>query len=56
MPAQRHFLLGPSVFGQSVTFNGDGDTPPRRPLSPTGTVTFYDNGVPIGTAAGVVIY
>src|SRR5207247_1453665 len=44
--------LNPSVSGQNVTFtatvivNGPGS---QTVANPTGTVTFYDNGVAIGT-------
>ena len=38
--------LNPSLSGQSVTF-----TATVTPLTATGTVTFYDNGTSIGSAA-----
>jgi probable HAF family extracellular repeat protein len=39
----------PSVFGQSVTFTATVAADSPGGGTPTGTVTFYDNGVPIGT-------
>jgi len=49
----------PSVFGQSVTFTATVAAMAPGAGMPTGSVTFYDNGVPIGTAtlsAGVVSF
>lgn len=39
----------PLVFGQPVTFTATVNTASTDGASPTGTVTFYDNGVAIGT-------
>jgi len=57
---QRPFLAAapnPAVFGQSVTFTATVSASPMGAGTPTGMVTFYDNGVPIigtgGTLTGV---
>ncbi|MGO9463201.1 MAG: Ig-like domain repeat protein, partial [Isosphaeraceae bacterium] len=39
----------PSVSGQSVTFTADVSASPPGSGTPTGTVTFYDNGTSIGS-------
>ncbi len=40
--------LNPSAFGQSITLTADVSSP--LPGTPTGTVTFYDGGTPLGTS------
>ena len=41
----------PTVFGQSVTFTATVNVTAPGAGTPTGTVTFYDNGVSIGTGS-----
>src|SRR5207244_4514484 len=41
--------VNPSVSGQSVTFTATVTSSVTTSANPTGTVTFYDNGVSIGT-------